>query len=754
MWGRTTGASGMLSRRSVRRRVMEYAGVCALLAGYSVVLYGVGLAPRAAQFWSDGFWTVGAFLAGWRALKTARRSTSAADTQAWRLFGAGSLSWAAGMLVWDYFELVRGIATPFPSLSDLGFYGLAVFFVVGSMNYRTERPSYRLTIKNGLNFGIVLVSFAIVTALILYPSLTRTTESLFYTVVATGYPIVYGATLMFVIGWLWTSVHGSRRRIYAFLVAGLAFHAGVNTVYAATLLIHGYQTGLPLDVFWLIGFGFLYLGAFEADVVSADTTEGVAAPEAVRAEDGLTRPSEALVPGLSLASVLGVGFFYKETAVSADFTPLFFSLATIFVCLMIGRELWIFTHQRRVYRSLLRAQSQIVQSERELRSILDTMADTYFRTDREGRLVMLSKSVRSLLGVTPEDVIGRPITDFYLRPEEQEGFLARLRESGGSLLNAELEMRRTDGRSVWVATNASYVQSEGGGIAGVQGTARNITEKRKAEDELRRAYDELEMRVEERTRLLQQAKEEAEAANRAKSEFLSSMSHELRTPLNAVLGFAQFLEIDTAEPLSERQKSHVELILRAGNHLLELVGQVLELSKIEAGNLFLSLDATPVRDVLDDSLVMVADRAERDGIRIFDTVDGAAFPPMWTDKVRLTQVLVNFLSNAVKYNRTNGTVSVACALLPDPDRMVRISVTDTGSGIAPARRDALFKPFERLGRESGPIEGAGIGLTITKHIAELLGAHIGYESELGKGSTFWIDVPTCDEKRQKGGGTT
>ncbi len=234
---------------------------------------------------------------------------------------------------------------------------------------------------------------------------------------------------------------------------------------------------------------------------------------------------------------------------------------------------------------------------------------------------------------------------------------------------------------------------------------------------------------------LKQATAAAETANRAKSDFLSSMSHELRTPLNAILGFAQLLDSGSPQPTTT-QKKNIEHILKAGWYLLELINEVLDLAMIESGKLTLSKEPLSLDDVMLECRAMVEPQARQRGIGMrFPSFDVPCY--VNADRMRIKQVLINLLFNAVKYNRPRGSVTVECAL--DLAHAVRITVHDTGMGLATQQLAQLFQPFNRLGQVAGEEEGTGIGLVVTKRLVELMGGRIGVRSEVGKGSAFWVE---------------
>lgn len=241
---------------------------------------------------------------------------------------------------------------------------------------------------------------------------------------------------------------------------------------------------------------------------------------------------------------------------------------------------------------------------------------------------------------------------------------------------------------------------------------------------------------------LREAKEQAETASRAKSEFLASMSHELRTPLNAILGFSQLFGMDPNLPKETR--GHASEIERAGEHLLALIDDLIDLARIETGKLDLSLKPVPVKTVLADSLALIAPLARKQGIRLIDEDGAGNTVTVRADYVRLRQVLINLLSNAIKYNQPQGTVRLSCRL---NESSVRIGVVDTGPGIPADKQERIFNAFDRLGEERGVIEGTGIGLVITKRLVEAMGGSIGFESKVGIGSHFWLELPSIRPDR-------
>ena len=278
-----------------------------------------------------------------------------------------------------------------------------------------------------------------------------------------------------------------------------------------------------------------------------------------------------------------------------------------------------------------------------------------------------------------------------------------------------------DGTIRWLHERGDTVRNENGVATNMLGVVRDVTVRKEAEANLL------------------QARDIADNANRAKSDFLSSMSHELRTPMNSILGFSQLLEGNPDEPLTEDQQDSVQHIIRSGRHLLELIDDILDLAKIETGKISVSIEPVSVPIVLDECLSIIDGLAKSRGVTISQPETPLAPPKIYADATRFKQVMLNLMTNAIKYNRENGAILIA--LEQTARETLRISVSDTGNGIADNLTDELFTPFNRLGAENTEIEGTGIGLVICKSLIESMDGTIGMESEVGKGSTFWVELP-------------
>ena len=371
-----------------------------------------------------------------------------------------------------------------------------------------------------------------------------------------------------------------------------------------------------------------------------------------------------------------------------------------------------------------RVQAALAERQRLLDTVIRACPDIVTVLDGNGRVREISEASARILGYDLHDPVHEEI-EALIHPDD----LDRVHDEASKIflrpdnqLNLTYRVRHADGRWVVLDTRGQAMVGDDGTTVGAVVVARDMTDELQVEAEMHVAV------------------EAAEQASKAKSDFLSRMSHELRTPLNSVLGFSQLLEMDD---LPDNHGEAVSHIMRAGRHLLNLIDEVLDIARIESGNLELLLEPVAIRRVLGDAIDLAGPLAERGGITV--VTDLELCPDTFhvlADRQRLLQVMLNLLSNAVKYNRVGGRVGVAVAAISNS--LVRITVTDTGNGIKAQDLDRVFEPFDRLGAETTGVEGTGVGLTLSKYLVERMGGTIGVYSKLGEGTTFTVDLPTAD----------
>ncbi|MBL7020560.1 MAG: PAS domain S-box protein [Nitrospinaceae bacterium] len=382
------------------------------------------------------------------------------------------------------------------------------------------------------------------------------------------------------------------------------------------------------------------------------------------------------------------------------------------------------------------------ESEELLKGIVNNSSAVIYLKDLNGRYILVNQQYEVLFKLKNEEVQGK--TDFEIFPKEfAEAFVSNDRKviETKSVIKIEEFAPHDDYVHTYISIKFPMLAQDGA-IIGVGGISTDITERKKMEDELRVHRESLQKMVDEKTHDVVIAKEQAENANKAKSEFLSRMSHELRTPMNAILGFTQLLGMDSMN-LTDIQKENLSRISSAGYHLLELINEVLDLSKIESGNMTISIEPVDIVPIVDNVISILGPLTKENDISLeYNKVSGGScFAEV--DSLRFKQIIMNLVSNAIKYNKPNGSVVVSYE--KQENGVIRVGVRDTNYGITDDKKDKIFKPFERFGINVEAIEGTGIGLTISKKLIELMNGSIGFESKEGEGSFFYIDLPLADK---------
>jgi PAS domain S-box-containing protein len=490
-----------------------------------------------------------------------------------------------------------------------------------------------------------------------------------------------------------------QREAAALRQAGLSLmEATTTTEVARTLLPHARK---------LVGAALAILEDSNGVIVARDGLDGEAAPGPDEPSDH--QAIEAL-NGAVVSVALRTG---RLVVVTSPLTPFF------------GEDELSELKALAAQADLALARNELLASQQRLAAIVESSDDAIHSMTVDGVITSWNRGAERIYGYPPEEAIGKAVS--ILVPPERLGEVGMVLDKvAGSESIEHFETRRQtkDGRTIDVSLTISPIRDADGCVVGASTIARDVSERKRSEAER------------------ESARQAADRANRAKSEFLSRMSHELRTPMNAVLGFAQLLGMDHQTP---EQEEATREILKAGTHLLELIDEVLDIARIEAGKLRLSLEPVDAMQVVEESISLLQPQARQEGVTLSIDPRESSDPSVHVvaDRQRLKQVLLNLISNGIKYNRQNGTVRLSIDR-SDTGGRIRIAVTDTGRGIPAERVERLFAPFDRLGAEETGIEGTGLGLALTRPLVEAMGGTISVTSESGRGSTFSVELASAD----------
>ncbi len=647
----------------------------------------------------------------------------------WYLIAAGQFLFAVGDITYAiYLEVLKSDA--FPGLYDLFYLSAYPFVTAGVFIIIRRRNPHdnRATVLDPLlvTTGVGMLSWI----WLVEPYVSNGSMSMFARLVSAGYPLM---DLLLLLAALRLTMGSGRNSPSLYLIsASFLIHFLTDTVYFLLLNAGSYYAGHPIDAGWL--FAYVLVGAAAIHPSMCTLAEPV--PKESKDQVLLGRRRLILLLAGALLGPLVLAF-QAVSNVPLD-VPVVLLGSVIMFTIVLLRMAIMMGEQTQAYQRLSENKEALQLAQSKLKLLAENVADPIYAYNMDRKLLYVNPAVEKLTGYTPAELYLEPFIN-WAHPEDQ----ARIEQvwedlwRGGSCNGLEYRLITKSGELKWCEATWGPMLDESGNRVGVQGVDRDITERKQAEAVLKE-------------------KEAAEVANRAKSEFLSRMSHELRTPLNAILGFGQLLEMDD---LDDTQAESVQLILKAGHHLLGLVNEVLDISSIEAGQLSLSSEPVPMLQVVEETIDMVRSMAAQRDIRldlqipkVYNRVHVAA------DRRRLKQVILNLLANAVKYNCHGGRVIVTFELLTSDGTMVRsesndvqqtgahlrMNVSDTGSGIPPEKLPRLFTAFDRLGAEQSEVEGTGLGLAVSKQLMEVMGGTIAVRSMPGQGSVFSVELPIVE----------
>ncbi|HJT12144.1 MAG TPA: PAS domain-containing sensor histidine kinase [Dongiaceae bacterium] len=703
-------------------RLLVIGGWALFIGGFA---FGQPADVTSRHWWADGAWTI-TYLATTLLSLWAATTLKGRDRMAWGFFAAASGSWLIAQLIWDYYELLADIATPFPALSDLFYLLFAPLYAVGLMFFG-EKPK-GASIGPKLVSQLVMIGAAVYAAVGLHVSeaIALSVDGPLYLATAVAYPLFYDAAFLMGVLSLCLYVWGPKRFVLTLLVIGLACHASAATLYGLSLLGRAYEVGQAYDFLWLLGGAFQFWAAAEHIHQARNRVgEEPLGEQVLIAAYSRARRLEPLVPALgivviSLTLALDADGLSRIEALMV-LTPACF----VFAIAVAVAEGWSWRIEDGLRRAAADSALKAKRSESRLAAMLEIAPTAIIAIDQNHAIRLCSRGAAKLFGYAAQETIGLPMTLLF-NDERAPGGAA----SGGAPLTPEEIIQRlrrgeikgrTQSGTQFPLEGESYQLADGGEGALTIMMMTDATERRHQE------------------RALRHAKESAEAANRAKTQFLANMSHELRTPLNAIIGFSEVISNKLFGELNQRYTDYAGDIVASGRHLLGLINDILDLSKIDLGQATLSEGEVDLARCVHSCQRLMFERAERGGVHV-QVVLPATLPLLWADETKVKQITLNLLSNAVKFTERGGRVTIGAAVMTDGG--LSLSVIDTGIGMRSEDIPKAMTPFGQLESTfERRFEGTGLGLPLVQRLVELHGAEFRLESHPGKGTKAEVRFP-------------
>ena len=705
-----------------RRRIRLLAGWIGALLLYAFLQFGLtekGSFEAARLI--DLAWTLAALAAAHQCHRTALRFRGR-ERLAWLSFAGASLLWLSGQIYWDYLELIVKARPPFPDWCDLGYLGFPLLAIAGLL-ISIRRVELRSGFLRPLsNLGMIAVALYTTIGMLLHDSLLQS-QSYFVAVVAAGYPFLYGAAFLFALTALAIYSEPRKRMIALLQVGALGVLAIAATNWGIGMLGAGYLPGTVAEPIWLVGFALLHWAAWERKNQPVQ-------PEARRTPESQTLWLEPVLPMVALIAIFAAVASDTDGLQRGEIQGILLPGGMLFAILLATAE-WVSRGaEARLRRRAETALRALQVSEERLASILEIAPEAIVAADRDSRIELFNRGAEHVFGYSASEVIGRPIE--ILLPERLRSKLLPNdgRRPAGKFWPAEFDAQqemfglRRDGAEF--PAEASVFQLATDDELAFALILRDVTDRKRQERDLRHA------------------KEAAELANRAKSEFLANMSHELRTPLNAIIGFSQIINSRMFGADIDRYVDYAHDIHNSGKDLLKIINDILDLSKIEAGQMNLSDQAVDLDRVITGCIKVVAERAQRGRITIERNLP-EAMPRLWADELRVKQMVNNLLTNAVKFTEPGGRVVISVRPSYTPTGIqdgVDIVVRDTGIGMDPAEIPIALSPFGQVDQGlARRHEGTGLGLPLVRRMIELHQGQLGISSARGKGTTATLHFP-------------